>query len=756
MVNCIPRALLSLSLLFGASALAQQWQPTLPIPASQRSVAFDSTQGYTLLFGGSIFRGVSIPSDYPNDTWRFSAQGFQRLTTAVAPPGRTGASLVHDPVRGRTVLCGGYQGQQPLRDTWEFDGTNWSQRVLPTPVPAHSNTGCVFDLGRGVVVLHVPTTPADEIWEYDGIDWLRRNLPAMPGNRFWTTMAFDVARNRTVLFGGDTGQGFLADTWEYDGTTWQQRTPPHSPPARREAAITYDPVRQRVLMFGGWGIGLPDDTWDYDGTDWTLVPPVLQPNPSPHRRLVFDSVRQQPLLFADAQTSSAALDPTTVHRFDQQVWWPIAGTDAPFARYRHRLAHDSRRNRTLLFGGSQWLAAIGSVAFADLWSWNGTAWSELTPFSGPPAREGHGFAYDAARDRVVLFGGEFVIGQSNETWEFDGGVWTRRPLAVAPSARTLPAMAYDPVWRQVVLFGGTATGPLQDLWTFDGQAWTLHNLPGAPSARSGTAMEHDPAAARLVLFGGRTAAGVVAETWTLSPAGWTQLASSGGPSARTEAALAYDAQLGALVMTGGDAGTTALADAWQLQGSTWSPLPATGAVPRFGAAMVGSPGRGGCLLFGGAQRVPVFITSFTIPMADTWRWQPPAVAAAVSRGVGCAGSAGVPVLAPAQGSTPGLGSTFLVELTSLPANGITVLAWGNGAALPQDLGPYGLPGCMLWVTPAATRAALATNGRATFALPLPATPALAGTHFALQGLSLDANSPSGLGAVSNGLFATAY
>jgi hypothetical protein len=37
-------------------------------------------------------------------------------------------------------------------------------------------------------------------------------------------------------------------------------------------------------------------------------------------------------------------------------------------------------------------------------------------------------AYDRARDRVVLFGGEIGAGVPDlaDTWEFDGTTWTRK------------------------------------------------------------------------------------------------------------------------------------------------------------------------------------------------------------------------------------------------------------------------------------------------------------------------------------------
>src|SRR5437588_13043860 len=64
----------------------------------------------------------------------------------------------------------------------------------------------------------------------------------------------------------------------------------------------------------------------------------------------------------------------------------------------------------------------------------------------PPARQGMGMAYDAAREQVVLFGwgldccsGNFF----NDTWVWDGTTWTQRFPATSPPARTNIILAYD-------------------------------------------------------------------------------------------------------------------------------------------------------------------------------------------------------------------------------------------------------------------------------------------------------------------------
>src|SRR5215207_3406817 len=91
---------------------------------------------------------------------------------------------------------------------------------------------------------------------------------------------------------------------------------------------------------------------------------------------------------------------------------------------------------------------------------------------GPSPRSGHAMAYDAAHQRVVLFGGETRVGRQNDTWEWDGRAWTE-VADTGPSARSFHDIVYDDARQRLVLFGGNdADGVCGDTWEWDGEDWT--------------------------------------------------------------------------------------------------------------------------------------------------------------------------------------------------------------------------------------------------------------------------------------------
>ncbi len=73
-------------------------------------------------------------------------------------------------------------------------------------------------------------------------------------------------------------------------------------------------------------------------------------------------------------------------------------------------------------------------------------------------------------------------------------------------------MAWDAARQRVVLFGGRANGPdfyLYDTWEWDGATWTLRNLAASPPPEPG-ALAWDGARQRMMLFNG-------SGTWVLLP-----------------------------------------------------------------------------------------------------------------------------------------------------------------------------------------------------------------------------------------------
>src|SRR5206468_740726 len=94
--------------------------------------------------------------------------------------------------------------------------------------------------------------------------------------------------------------------------------------------------------------------------------------------------------------------------WDGSAWSLISAVSPPGPRYSAHLAHDPVHKNTVLFSGAlpQSGGLITPIADADdTWTFDGTTWNKQAPTSQPEPREGGGMVWDAARQRIVLFGG---------------------------------------------------------------------------------------------------------------------------------------------------------------------------------------------------------------------------------------------------------------------------------------------------------------------------------------------------------------
>src|SRR6266480_3318740 len=99
--------------------------------------------------------------------------------------------------------------------------------------------------------------------------------------------------------------------------------------------------------------------------------------------------------------------------------WTQKQDIGPVGRRDVAMAFDTARGRAVLFGGQ-----TGSKIIDDTWEWDGNEWVQAAD-TGPAARCNHAVAFDTKRRRIVLFGGQRNKIPFGDTWVWDGGEWTQ-------------------------------------------------------------------------------------------------------------------------------------------------------------------------------------------------------------------------------------------------------------------------------------------------------------------------------------------
>lgn len=147
------------------------------------------------------------------ETWEYDGASWS-LKSSTGPLPRAKHALAFDSSRGVTVLFGGESTQSlgNFGDTWEWDGATWTQRSSTGPSP-RSHHAMVYDeqLGKTVLFGGNSGTLSGETWTWDGTIWEQLVIPGPPA-RDQHRMSYDPGRNRIVMFGGKPTE---ADTWEF-------------------------------------------------------------------------------------------------------------------------------------------------------------------------------------------------------------------------------------------------------------------------------------------------------------------------------------------------------------------------------------------------------------------------------------------------------------------------------------------------------------------------------------------------------------
>ncbi len=255
---------------------------------------------------------------------------------------------------------------------------------------------------------------------------------------------------------------------------------------------------------------------------------------------------------ADAGRPDASLDAGPPPR-----WEPMP--EGPAARWGHVAVYDAPRDRVLVATGDD---GVGR-RFDDLWAQQlpGGEWTRIEPVGErPAARVTAAAVVDAARDRLLMFGGDDFSGGTDDVWALDLEAHTWRRLPPGPSRRFDAAAVTD--GRRAWVFGGYAPGyvPLADLWELDLERDAWRELPAAdprPSPRTNLVMAHDAARDRLVIFGGHAGADDPPrwDTWAyrLPEGRWEPLAPGGTlPDAFTHQAYETLPDCGVVFVFGGD------------------------------------------------------------------------------------------------------------------------------------------------------------------------------------------------------------
>ena len=542
-------------------------------PRSGHVMWYDSNRSRIVLFGGRRYDVATKTQTVRNDTWMFKNGDWTEIVTPNAPPPRTVAGGAFDPVRDRFVLFGGNllstDGKNTItttHDTWEFDGTTWTQRAGEGPKV--SKPILVYDDAHHQIIMlgldeDSTSKTATLMYTYDSAagTWSQIKPEGLPPCVNEAHVAFDGETNSVILVGGvcnDSGSD--DETFSWDGTKWTKLDIKTVPDRAFGGAIAYDPIRETLYQYGGT-IAFESSrlkTVAFHDGDWATVLDTFSPGP-----------RSLPVVFTVPELTPVFLyggiDETLTHddfwSWSAGQWTFISGDNRPSSCFAPVGTYDTDRKKYVM------VCNAGNV-----WEFDGTTWKNSKDLKEvPPPRRFSSISYDPTLKKTVLYGGYDELDFIDQTWTWDGAVWTRVKKNPAKQ-RGQAAMWYDASLKKTVLYGGIGRQDREsrierfaDMWTFDGTGWTKMKIEptATPGMRYGMSTAVDPRNGHLLLFGGlvytKDANDIESQfytndMWEWDGAKWTKLTTTAAPEIRENSGFVYDPVRDRMVLFGGYGG----------------------------------------------------------------------------------------------------------------------------------------------------------------------------------------------------------
>jgi hypothetical protein len=478
-----------------------------PAPRLMWNGVIDRARDRVILFGGWDFsQGVYVNFD---DTWTFSLTGggWAPLSPVGVPPaGRIGATMIHDPVHDRVILFGGDS---------------------PNP-PGSTTHGDVWQLSLSDVPTWTPLAPAAP--------------SGAPAARYNHGAVYDPEHEQMLVFGGWPGPS--NDTWALKltaQTEWVPLVPAGPSPPARTCTAVYDPTRQCMTLYGGVsGATYLGDVWRYfpASNTWSQVPTSgAAPTPRAGHFMVFDERRSAIVVYAGQTAGVPEATQEDVFVLDDAgVWSRVwSGSGFPPARADASAAVDPVHERLVVFGGIEENASAPDTIRNDTWvlDLSDQRWQRVAPTGGPAARHLHDAFWDAAENRMLVFGGTVQGSPANphDLWSLTldpSPAWTSHPASgTSPPTNQRFVSAFDPVRRRLLSFRFGRNNPMEvrALSVSPPIQWAPLATAGPFPTRGADRVFHDTARDRALVFTDNPD-----QLWSLSLAGvptWSLLATTG-------------------------------------------------------------------------------------------------------------------------------------------------------------------------------------------------------------------------------------
>lgn len=429
-------------------------------------------------------------------------------------------------------------------DVWMLSSGTWSQiggdSLNSGWATAYDTVPSMTDDGTNLIVGLGSGTGENEIWSWGGSSWTKLGGDGLNSSMAGThTSITSLYYANSTLYAGveDTLNSLSSQVWQYTSSTWTK-------------------LGGNYVKFS-WGMsGLKSAQ--------TLA-------------------RAGDYLYAG--TSGTAAGSALVWRFDGSTWNLIGGQGLNSSWAAD--TYESVASMTS-YNGQLYVGIGTSTDEAEVWTWNGSTWSQM---GGDSLNSGWTTGYESVTALYVtngkLYAGIGTDSNDGELWEWNGSAWLKTGGDGVASSWSLGLDLVKNITSiGTTMYVGLGTGSADgEVWSYNGSTWTKIGGDGVNSSWTHYLVED------LEVYNGQLYAstGYVSsgegEVWLWNGSNaWTMVGGDGVNSSWADSTFesarslaVYNGQLYAgLGNTSGDA------DVWAYDGSTWTRIGGNNVVGSYG------------------------------------------------------------------------------------------------------------------------------------------------------------------------------
>lgn len=346
-------------------------------------------------------------------------------------------------------------------------GTALAQEPSPSSAPSASSSPTVMPTPLAEVTTLVFEEP---VWS--PIEPSRG--PAAREDHTWTV---DGEGRFAYLFGGRDGADVFADLWRFDleTDTWQRLAPRgQSPSARFGHSAVWADSHGLVVFAGQRGADFFGDLWTYDpeANRWRELPAAGGAPKARYGSCMITGPDGR-LWISHGFTFAGRFDDSRAYNLRTERWASIAPDGR---RPGERCLHDcftSASGQLVLYGGQD----NANASLGDLWTTreDGT-WRRL---DDPDAKPRRLYAVTEAGMHAWIFGGAGRdSGLLDDLWRVDRETLSFERVSVdglSPSGRYGATLITDAARGRLLLFGGQGRTAMADLWQLSDDSTRVSN-----------------------------------------------------------------------------------------------------------------------------------------------------------------------------------------------------------------------------------------------------------------------------------------